>query len=92
MIPYNRSKGLAPSFVDSYGSSIEINSKSSKIKIQFTHSEDSIDLILFTEDTAQIRIFNDAKKNDDVIGNGEQAFGYYVGDRSFLKKWIERNN
>ena len=92
IVPSPHNKGLTPSYVANYSQGSEISAKSSKMNFMFDAPDESIKLILFTENVSEIRVFDMSKVNDSIIGDGEQAYGYYVGGRKFLKKWINRNN
>lgn len=91
IVPSSQNKGLTPSYVVTYGQGSEVSEKRSQMRFDFDQQEESIKLILFTADPSEIRVFDTSKNNDKIIGDGEVAYGYYIGGRSFLKKWIERN-
>lgn len=92
IVPGGSNKGLTPSYVVNYSQGSEVVEKRAKIKFDFNAHGEVLKLILFTADPSEIRFFDTSKNNDKIIGDGEIAYDYYVGGRSFLKKWIERNN
>ena len=52
----------------------------------------TLGLILFTENLSGILVFDSPRNNYNIIGDGEMAYSRYIGGRSFIKKWIERNS
>lgn len=94
IVPSSNSKGLSPGsgYAVTFGQGSDVTSKSSITKFNFNYNSDSIGLILFTENPSDICAFDSSRNNYNIIGDGEMAFSRYVGGRSFIKKWIERNN
>lgn len=92
IVPYSHNKGLSSGSVVTFNQGSEVTAKSSKFNFEFNCNDSAIKLILFTENVSEIRVYDDVRKNDDIIGDGEVAYAYHVGGRDFLKKWIERNS
>lgn len=94
IVPSSNSKGLSPGsgYAIVYGQGSEVTSKSSITTFNFNYNRDALGLILFTENPSEMLVFDSSRNNYNIIGDGEMAFFRYVGGRSFIKKWIERNN
>lgn len=94
IIPISNSKGLSPGsgYAVEFGQGSEVVPKSSTSKFTFNYNSDALGLILFTENPSEIQVFDSSRNNYNIIGNGEMAYSRYIGGRSFIKKWIERNN
>ena len=93
IVPSSNSKGLSPGsgYAVVYGQGSEVTPKYSFTKFYFKYDRKAVGLILFTENPSGISVFDSSRNNDDIIGDGEMAYSYYVGGRSFIKKWLERN-
>lgn len=94
IVPSSNSKGLTPGsgYAIVYGQGSEVVSKSSITTINFNYNSDALGLILFTENLSGILVFDSPRNNYNIIGDGEMAYSRYIGGRSFIKKWIERNS
>lgn len=94
IVPISNSKGLSPGsgYAVEFGQGSEVAPKSSTVNFTFNYNSDALGLILFTENPSEIQVFDSSRNNYNIIGNGEMAYSRYVGGRSFIKKWIERNN
>ena len=94
IVPSSNSKGLTPGsgYAIGYGQGSEVTSKSSITTFNFNYNSDALGLILFTENPSEMLIFDSSRNNYNVIGDGEMAYSRYIGGRSFIKKWIERNS
>lgn len=92
VVPSSNNKGLTPSYVVNYSQGSEVVEKRSKMKFNFSQQGEVLKLILFTADPSEIRVFDASRNNDKIIGDGELAYGYYVGGHNFLRRWLSRNN
>lgn len=84
-------RGLFPSTVVTFAGGNEIESLSKLVKLNFPCDDGGLRLLLFTENPSQMWVYDPERKNYDMIGDGETAFGYIVGGRHFLQKWMARN-
>jgi len=57
----------------------------------FPASDNVLRLLLFTAEPSEILWYDEAKKNNRVIGDGEIAFGIHVAGSGFLRRWMARN-
>ena len=60
--------------------------------LDFPASENVLRLLLFTAEPSEILWYDDARKNNHVIGDGELAFGCHVAGSGFLRCWMARND
>lgn len=92
IVPSGGNKGLTPSYVVNYSQGSEVTEKRSKINFDFDSQGEMLKLILFTADPSEIRVFEENRNNDKIIGDGEIAYDCHVGGYHFLKRWLKRNN
>ena len=59
--------------------------------LDFADNNGALRLLLFTAEPSEILWYDEAKKNNRVIGDGEIAFGIHVAGSGFLRRWMARN-
>ena len=83
-------KGWSPSYHVMGAKGFDQDSIIKKLPLSFDTSSD-IRLLLFTAEPSEILWYDEAKKNNRVIGDGEIAFGIHVAGSGFLRRWMARN-